>query len=61
LALAPGDLYLMRTDTTLHRVYPITGGRRVIVNMAYAAARDLARPITHETMDSLWSDDLAGR
>ena len=37
MELAPGDLYLMRTDTTMHRVYPITGGRRLIINMAYAA------------------------
>ena len=55
LELFPGDLYLMRTNTTLHRVYPITGGRRVIVNMAYASTGDLVRPITHETMDDLWS------
>ncbi len=53
--LAPGDLYLMRTDTTLHRVYPITGGRRLIVNMAFAARRDLAKPVSHETMETLWS------
>ncbi len=55
MELAPGDLYLMRTDTTMHRVYPITGGRRLIINMAYAAPRDLARPMTHETMDNLWA------
>ena len=45
----------MRTDTTMHRVYPITGGRRLIVNMAFAASRDLDRPMTHETMDNLWA------
>ena len=54
LELVPGDLYLMRTNTTLHRVFPITGGRRVIVNMAYATQCDLTRPMTHETMDTLW-------
>ncbi len=52
--LVPGDLYLMRTDTTLHRVYPVTGGRRVIVNMGYAARGDLTKQISHETMDNLW-------
>jgi len=52
--LLPGDLYLMRTDTTLHRVYPVTGGRRVIVNMGYAACGDLTKQISHETMDNLW-------
>jgi hypothetical protein len=56
LELFPGDLYFMRTDTTLHRVYPIESGRRLIVNMGYAARRDLAKAITHETMDNLWAD-----
>ena len=44
----------MRTDTTLHRVYPVTSGRRVIVNMGYAARGDLTKQISHETMDNLW-------
>jgi hypothetical protein len=52
--LVPGDLYLMRTDTTLHRVFPVTSGRRLIVNMAYAARRDVGKRISHETMDALW-------
>jgi len=46
----------MRTDTTLHRVFPIgQGAQRIIVNMAYASSDDLARQVTHETMDGLWS------
>ncbi|WP_409236292.1 ArpA protein [Streptomyces sp. PA5.6] len=53
--LRPGDLYLMRTDTTLHRVYPLTGGRRLIINMGYASRADLHKPISHETMDGLWN------
>jgi hypothetical protein len=57
IELIPGDLYLMRTDTTLHRVYPLTGGRRVIVNMAYASRTDLTKQISHETMDNLWPTD----
>lgn len=55
VAFAPGDVYLMRTDTTLHRVYPITGGVRTIINMGYAATADLERQISHETMDELWA------
>jgi hypothetical protein len=55
IELIPDDLYFMRTDTTLHRVYPITGGRRVIVNMGYASRGDLSKQISHETMDNLWS------
>jgi hypothetical protein len=58
--LLPGDLYLMRTDTTLHRVYPITGGRRVIVNMGYSARGDLTKQISHETMDNLWTTRREG-
>jgi hypothetical protein len=55
IELLPGDLYLMRTNTTLHRVYPIKNGRRKIVNMGYASTADLTRSFSHETMDSLWS------
>jgi len=55
MELQPGDLYLIRTDTTLHRVYPISSGRRLIVNMAYASSSDLTKEITHETMDNLWA------
>ncbi|GIJ27291.1 hypothetical protein Vqi01_24530 [Micromonospora qiuiae] len=55
-SFAPGDLYLMRTDTTLHRVYPITAGVRTIINMGYAATTDLERRISHETMDALWAE-----
>ncbi|WP_203842418.1 HalD/BesD family halogenase [Winogradskya humida] len=54
-SLRPGDMYLLRTDTTLHRVHPVeTGGRRTIVNMAFAAARDLSKEIDHETMEELF-------
>lgn len=57
--LAPGDIYLMLTRTTMHRVYPISGGVRTIMNMAFASSADLDRQITHETMDDLWSDIAA--
>jgi hypothetical protein len=57
IELVPGDVYLMRTDTTMHRVYPITGGRRLIVNMGYASHNDLTKQISHETMDNLWPTD----
>lgn len=54
-ALRPGDMYLLRTDTTLHRVHPVEpGGRRTIVNMAFAAERDLRKQISHETMEDLF-------
>jgi len=49
-----GDLYILRTDTTLHRVHPIVEGTRIIVNFAFAAERDLEKNISHETMENLF-------
>jgi hypothetical protein len=41
-----GEAYLMRTDTTLHRVMPlVTDTTRIMLNMTWASARDLARPV----------------
>lgn len=34
--LGAGDLYLLRTDTTLHRVHPFAHGRRTTVAMSFA-------------------------
>jgi hypothetical protein len=54
-ALEPGDAYVVKTDTTMHRVYPIRGeGRRTIINMTLASTDDLVRPMTHETNDALF-------
>jgi alkylated DNA repair dioxygenase AlkB len=58
--LAEGDLYVMITNTTLHRVEPVRGSRRTIVNMAYASASDLTTCLSHETMDSLWGHRTLG-
>lgn len=41
--LQPGDLYLMRTASTLHRVYPFEHGRRTILSMYFATRADLDR------------------
>lgn len=50
-----GDAYLIKTDTTMHRVYPIRGqARRTIVNMTLASTPDLSREMTHETNDTLF-------
>ncbi|MGH4034101.1 HalD/BesD family halogenase [Actinomycetota bacterium Odt1-20B] len=59
--LRPGDLYFLRTDTTLHRVYPVSQGRRLIINMGYASRADLHKRISHETMDNLWSGTREGQ
>jgi hypothetical protein len=54
-AFKPGDAYVVKTDTTMHRVHEIRGdARRTIVNMTLASGADLARPITHETNDILF-------
>lgn len=52
---ASGEAYLLRSDTTLHRVAPLErDATRVAYAMAYAHADDLARPITHETTEELY-------
>lgn len=57
LEVGGGEVYLMLSKTTLHRVHPLRQGRRTIVNMAYAAADELCEQISHETMDTLWSSE----
>lgn len=45
------DLYFFRTDTTLHRTIPLSEDKtRIILNTTFAAERDLAKNVTHETM-----------
>jgi len=54
-AFEAGDAYVVKTDTTMHRVHPIRGsGRRTIVNMTWVSASDLVEPRTHETNDILF-------
>jgi len=54
-ALAPGDGYVIKTNSTMHRVHPIRGeDRRTIVNMTLASTADLSRQFTHETNDALF-------
>jgi len=52
--VAGGTVYLLRTDTTLHRVTPLVrAGRRDAVCFSFAAQRELGRPISHETLDAI--------
>ncbi|MBL1077701.1 hypothetical protein JK358_25190 [Nocardia sp. 2] len=37
--LVPGDLYLLRAATTLHRVHPFTHGRRTTISMSFVSPR----------------------
>ncbi|MFI7020084.1 ArpA protein [Streptomyces sp. NPDC050164] len=50
-----GDIYFLRTDTTLHRTVPLNrDATRIILNTAWASALDLERSGTHETMEALF-------
>jgi hypothetical protein len=54
----PGDIYLLRTDTTLHRTVPLTrDGTRIILNMTFASEKDLRRGLTGQ--DRWWEDSEA--
>lgn len=54
----PGDIYLLRTDTTLHRTVPLSkDGLRIILNMTWASERDLRRGVAGA--DRWWEDDNA--
>ena len=52
--VGPGTVYLLRADTTLHRVAPL---RRDVLRDAlcfsYAAQRELERDVSHETLDAI--------
>ncbi|TAM59203.1 hypothetical protein EPN52_08955 [bacterium] len=50
-----GEAYLLRGDTTLHRVAPLErDATRVVCAMAYAHPDDLTRAITHETTEAFY-------
>lgn len=45
-----GDVYLLKADTTLHRVKPLTqDATRIILNTTWERARDHDRHVEHET------------
>jgi len=53
-----GDIYFLRTDTTLHRTVPLNRDTtRVILNMTWAAEKDLRRSLDGE--DRWWEDSTA--
>jgi hypothetical protein len=52
--IAAGTIYLLRTDTTLHRVTPLLrDARRDALCFSYAAAHELAREVSHETLEAI--------
>lgn len=56
-----GTCYLMRANTTLHRVAPLTGNsRRTVIVFTYASDADLKdESISHETMEEIYSAEIA--
>lgn len=53
--VAGGEAYLLRSDTTLHRVSELArDSQRVAYAMAYASPADRFRAVTHETTAQLY-------
>lgn len=54
---ASGDVYFLKTDTTLHRTIPLRRDvTRIILNMTWASDKDLQRNLTE---DDRWWDDAS--
>ncbi|WP_432072658.1 HalD/BesD family halogenase [Streptomyces wuyuanensis] len=52
---AKGDLYFLRSDTTLHRTVPLNADRtRIILNTCWASRADQQKATTHETMNAMF-------
>lgn len=52
---ATGDVYFLRSDTTLHRTVPLTqDATRIILNTCWASTEDLEKEQTHETMEAMF-------
>jgi hypothetical protein len=56
--LQSGDIYFLRTDTTLHRTVPLTEDcERTILNMTWASQKDLTKALVGD--DRWWEDSSA--
>lgn len=50
-----GDIYFFRTDTTLHRTYPLEKeGTRIILNFTYDGPDGIDRQRSHETQSAIY-------
>lgn len=50
-----GDLYFLRSDTTLHRTIPLVEDRtRIILNTCWGSEFDSRKAQTHETMEAMF-------
>lgn len=51
-----GDIYFLRSDTTLHRTVPLREAKtRIILNTCWGSLQDAQRKQTHETMEAMFS------
>lgn len=59
--IAEGMLYILKADTALHRVAPLTrdGLRRTVLVYTYATPADLEREVTHETLEEVYPEEHA--
>jgi hypothetical protein len=54
-----GHCYLMKANTTLHRISPLLGSsRRTVIVFTYASEEDLTKEISHETMEQIWANEI---
>jgi L-lysine 4-chlorinase len=50
-----GDIYFFKTDTNLHRTYPLERDcTRIILNFTYSGPDDLVKSTSHETMSAIY-------
>jgi len=57
-SFVPGDIYLLRTDTTLHRTVPLErDANRIIVNMTWASRQDREKQLVGD--DRWWDNPVA--
>lgn len=51
-----GDIYFLRSDTTLHRTVPLNADRtRIILNTCWGSEADTLKQQSHETMEAMFS------
>ncbi|MFJ2900521.1 ArpA protein [Streptomyces sp. NPDC087218] len=53
---ATGDMYFLRSDTTLHRTIPLNIDKtRIILNTCWSSEKDQQKEATHETMHAMFN------
>ena len=53
-----GDVYFLKSDTTLHHVVPIQQETtRIILNTCWASAHDRRSDVEHESIDVIWGTE----